>query len=182
MGHMDDDDLSAEEFDRRMDAGTPVDVIVALTDYAVADAAGKLNIVGGGWQVTGIQTQSGQTGPMALVLMIDLPPKFYGEEFAIEFALYDEAENLVQMPSPTGGMIPLRVGQAVTAEKPAVPGQYVPDKALWSRTVLISNFPNGLPLPAGGSYTWKLRIDGDNEHVWAVGFHVVGAAPGPVMG
>lgn len=153
-----------------------------LADYAVADTAGKLNIIGGGWQMSGLQAQTGQTGAMALVIMIDLPPKFYDEEFSIDYALYDDADGLVQVPAPTGEMMALRVGQTAKAEIPATPGRYVPEKSLWSRTQLITNFPTGLPLPAGKSYTWKLRIDNDPEHEWAVTFHVVGAAPPPVVG
>ncbi|MEV4266391.1 hypothetical protein [Kribbella sp. NPDC049584] len=164
------------------DRASEARVNVLVADYAAADAAGKLNVVGGAWQVTGIQAESGLTGPVSLVVTIDLPPRFYGEEFTVEFALLDDAGNLVQVPGPTGGMIPLRIGQSVVAEKPAIPGQYVPEKTLWSRTQAISTFPNGLPLRAGAAYTWSVRIDGDDAHVWKTGFYVVGAPPGPVIG
>lgn len=158
-------------------------VSVLLADYAAADTGGKLNIVGGGWQMTGLQADSGQTGPMALVITVDLPPEHYGEEFIVEYALYDELDQLVQVPGPTGNPIPLRIGQTVVAETPASPpGQYLPEKSLWSRANFITNLPNGLALPAGKSYTWRVRIDGDESRMWATGFHVVGAKPGPVIG
>lgn len=46
-----------------------------IADYAAVDAAGKLNIIGGGVSVLGYVQQAGSTSPFALVVSISVPPK-----------------------------------------------------------------------------------------------------------
>ena len=77
---------------------------------------------------------------------------------------------------------PLRIGQSIVAEAPVFPGQFVPKNALWAHTQFTVNFPGGLPLMAGATYTWRVRLDGDDSHVWATTFHVAGNPPPPVIG
>lgn len=149
-----------------------------IGDYANADSVGKLNLLGGGWQVTGL-TASGLTGPMALVAAIEVPPKYAGTEFPVSLTLLDEAGEPVKVPT-MGGLEALRIAQLVKAEIPNVPGLLLYGK-VWSRVQVILNFASGLPLPAGHAYTWKLDIGGVENPQWSANFYVA-APPQPVMG
>jgi hypothetical protein len=162
-----------------MSIGDEARACLLLGDYANADSAGKLNLLGGGWKVTGL-TPSGLSGPQALVAAIEVPPNYAGTEFAVSLTLLDEAGEPVKVPTPTGGMDPLRIAQLVKAEIPNVPGVLLHGK-VWSRVQVILNFSNGLPLQAGHAYTWKLEIEGVENSQWAASFYV-GAPPETVVG
>ena len=162
-----------------MGVGEKARACLILADFANADAASKLNLIGGGWQVTGLMP-SGLTGPQALVAMIEVPPNLAGTEFPLSITLLDEGGAQVMMPTPTGGQEALRIAQLAKAEIPNVPGVLLHGK-VWSRVQVILNFSNGLPLQAGQSYTWSLEIDGTHDPQWAVSFFVA-APPRPVVG
>lgn len=150
-----------------------------LADFANLDTAGKLNILGGGWQIAPIQP-TGMTPPHALVVSITLPPKFYDSEFAVTLTLRDESGRPVQSPGPVGQLQALRVQQVVKAERPVMPGVVTMDKP-WASAKFTLNFVNGLPLLPNQAYTWDLEIEGTANPGWAANFFV--AAPsGPVIG
>lgn len=157
-------------------------VSIVLADYAQNDSSNKISILGAGWQVTSLQPATGATGAQAVVVLIDVDPAHYEEQFAVEVTLHDEANGVVHAPGPTGEPTALRISQIVKAEKPSTPGHFVPPKALWARVQMILNFPGGLVIPAGQSYTWRVRIDGDDSRTWNLTFHVAGPAPGAVIG
>lgn len=162
-----------------MSVGEEARACLILADFANADAAQKLNLLGGGWQVTGLMP-SGMTGPQALVAMIEVPPKFAGTEFPISLTLLDESGSTVKVPTPTGGQEALRVAQIAKAEVPNVPGVLLHGK-VWSRVQVILNFPNGLPVQSAQAYTWSLEIDGHHNPQWRANFYVA-APPQPVVG
>jgi Family of unknown function (DUF6941) len=162
-----------------MSVGKEARACIILADYANADTGNKLNLLGGGWQVTRL-TQTGLTGPQALVALIEVPPQYAGTEFAMSLTLQDEADEQVKVPTPTGSVEALRIAQIVKAEVPNVPGALLHGK-VWSRVQVILNFANGLPLRAGESYTWKLEIEGTHNEQWRASF-MVAAVPQPVMG
>lgn len=155
-----------------MSIGEEARACLILADYANADAAQKLNLLGGGWQVTGLMP-SGLTGPQAVIAMIEVPPKFGGTEFPVSLSLVDESGAPVMMPTPTGGQEQLRIAQMVKAEVPNVPGVLLQGK-VWSRVQVILNFQTGLPLRPGQGYTWTMEIDGTTNPQWQVGFMVAG--------
>jgi hypothetical protein len=158
-----------------------------LADYAVIDAAGKLNVVGGGVTGVGQNPNTGLTLPFALYVSVTVPPGLYDKQCSVEIALEDAAGKLVNVPGPAPDMPtqPLRVGQAVTLEGPRfnfpqqvnVPRRYLPARAQW-----VMSFATGLPLAAGQGYTWRVRIDGETRDDWVEKFVVFGPAPGPVIG
>jgi len=162
-----------------MSIGEEARACIILGDYANADAAGKLNLLGGGWQVTRL-TQAGLTGPLALVALIEVPPQYAGTEFAVSLTLLGEAGEQVKVPTPTGSYDALRIAQLVKAEIPNVPGVLLHGK-VWSRVQVILNFANGLPLQAGQAYSWKLDIEGSDNDQWRANFMVAGL-PQPVIG
>jgi hypothetical protein len=157
-------------------------VALVLADYAVADAVGKLNIIGGGWQVTALDPSSGMTTANSIVVSLDISPEHYNEDFSLELTLYDSASQIVSAPGPMGQATPLRISQVIKAEEPKVPGVIIPKKALWSHSQFIANFPGGLPLTAGETYTWSVRLDADDSRSWGTTFYVAGPLPRPVIG
>jgi hypothetical protein len=157
-------------------------VALVLADYAQNDTSNKAYILGAGWQVTSLQPTTGQTAAQAVVVIIDVNPEHYDEQFAVEVTLHDDANEVVQTPGPTGEPTALRVSQVLKAEKPSTPGHFVPPKALWARVQVTLNFPAGLPIQAGRSYTWRVRIDGDDSRTWDASFHVAGPPPSTVIG
>lgn len=150
-----------------------------LGDYANADSAGKVNILGAGWQVAPLQP-TGFTPPHALAALIAAPPRYYDQEFAVTITLRDEAGQPVQVPGPIGEPQTLRVQQILKAERPAAPGMLTMDKP-WAQAKVMVNFLNGLPLQGSHLYTWDLEIEGTPNPAWAVSFFVAGPAS-PVIG
>jgi hypothetical protein len=160
-------------------------VQVLLADYAVADPQGKLNIVGGSLTGVGQNASTGLTLPFALVVILTVPPDFYNEDCSLEILLEDSVGNLVLVPPPAPGMPeqPIRIGQAITLEEPRFgAGVIAPRRWLPARFQLVAAFNPGLPLTAGQSYRWRVRVDDETRDHWTERFVVFAAAAGPVLG
>jgi hypothetical protein len=155
-------------------------VKVLLADFANQDAVGKVNLIGANWSITGIQPP-GMTPPQTLVVLVDVPSRFHGEDFALSMTLFDDAGDPVDVPGPTGEMQPLRVQQLVRAERPVIPGANVPPDAPGSVQVIL-NFGGGIPLSSGRTYYWRVEIDTNTNPQWETSFYVVGPPPAPVVG
>ncbi|EYR65026.1 hypothetical protein N866_18830 [Actinotalea ferrariae CF5-4] len=158
-------------------------VSLFVADYAAPDAIQKLNIIGAGWAVTGVNPETGLTAPHAVVAFIDVPPDHYGEDFAFTLTLRGPDGQPVRVPGPTGQVEPLRIAQTLRAEEPQFPPEVnVPRRTVWSHTQVALNMSNGIPVQVGSLYTWTLDIDGNTRPAWAVSFYVPGPRPGPVFG
>lgn len=158
-------------------------VAIFLADYAGNDAANKVNALGAGWSLTGLNPATGLTAAWSVVAMVDVPPKFYNDDFAIALTLRDPTGRAVEIPGVTGTPQTVQVAQNVHVDEPSFPpGTYVPRGIAWSHLQLIMNFGNGLPLAPGHLYTWTLEIDGVRRDQWATSFFVVGPPPPPVFG
>jgi hypothetical protein len=169
-------------------------VTLVLADYANTDASGKVNLIGGGWQITNIMP-NGMTGPQYLLTLIDVPARHLGEEFATGWSLFDEKTgSVVRMPAaPPGQVVPpgpsglgaptqaLRVQQLVKAEKPSIPNLHLPPD-FQGRIQTILAFPEGLPLSPNGQFSWRLEVDGTHLKHWRVTFITAGPPPPPVIG
>lgn len=156
-------------------------VRLLIADYASVDAAGKLNVIGGGIAALGFLPNVGQTSPFALVVWITVPPEHYNADCAVEIVLEDSAGNPVSLPGPVGEAQVVRVGQAVRFEEPKLlPG--VPRYTLRSRTQWVLAFSTGLPLPVGQRYVWRAKIDHQTRDDWTEEFVLPGLTPGPVLG
>ncbi|MGW1361467.1 hypothetical protein ACWCQP_29095 [Streptomyces chartreusis] len=163
-----------------MSIAEDVRALILLSDYANADAAGKANILGAGWQVTGL-LPSGFTAPQTLVVLISVPPRYYGQEFAIALTLCDETGQAVQLPGPAGNLQAMRIQQIVKGDRPNLPGVLTHDK-VWGHAKALVNLPNGLPLQGSHSYEWRLEIEGSTNPQWSTSFYVAGPPSGPVVG
>lgn len=157
-------------------------VAVILADYALADPVGKVNILGAGWAVTGVNPQTGTIPPHTLIVLLDFPPELYGEDFSISIALRDAVGEPVQLPGPAGAPQPMRIAQILRVEEPSFPGANIPRDTVWAHAQTTFNLSNGLPLPANQLYTWTVEIDGNRKPEWAVSFFVAGPPPPPVIG
>jgi hypothetical protein len=160
--------------------GDAARVSVLLADYALTDAINKVNVLGAGWAVTGLEPQTGMTAPQCLVVLIDVPPAHYGESFTVGIQLRDSSGGLVEMPGPAGQLQPLRIAQISRVEEPTVPG--VPRGILWAHSNFVFSLVNGLPLRPDEMYTWHVEIDGEERSHWAASFFVAAPVPPPVVG
>lgn len=165
---------------------TPFDdaiVSVFLADYIGVDASGKLNILGQGFQITGLQP-SGTTAPQFVATTIDFPARYAGSSASISLELIDVTDqSVVKVPSPAGGAPEaLRAAQLVQLQRSnvAVPGFVVPE--IPCRAQIVMGFPNGLPLIPGKQYEWRVSVDGKRRKGWVARFSVLAPAPPPVVG
>jgi hypothetical protein len=158
-------------------------VSLMIADYAVVDAAGKLNIIGGGVSTLGYVANVGLTAPFALIAAVSVPPGHYNAECSLEIILEDASGAPVALPGPSGEAQVMRIGQAVRFDEPrSQPGVIVPRHVLPSRQQWVLAFNTGLPLPLGQKYAWRVKIDTETRHEWAEPFFVPGHAAGPVLG
>jgi hypothetical protein len=147
-----------------------------LGDHAAVDAAGKVNFLGAGWTITQI-VQTGLTAPHSVLVMIDVPSKFYGDSVPVSLSLLDDTRQPVEPP----GNPPIRMAQLAKIERPQMQGVALPQD-LPARIQILMGFPMGLPLERGRKYTWQLEIDSTTKPDWETWFYVVGPPPQPVIG
>jgi hypothetical protein len=150
-----------------------------LADYVATDAGGKIYVAGGAITVFPRQP-TGLTLPMALAVLVTVPPAFYGAEAAVEILLEREDGTLVEVGDPPQAM---RIGQAVRFDEPQVTN--FQRGRMPARVQFIYSFNNGLPLESGSLYRWRVRIDHESPDDWTEAFAVVGPPPpppGPVFG
>ena len=159
-------------------------VRIILADYAIVDAAGKLNIVGGGITIIGVNVSTGLTAPHAVAVLVTFDPVFLGESPAVEMSLESEHGELVSLPSAGGVGTPqaIRVGLSDHLKAPTLPGALVPPDATRPSVHTVLNFNNGLPLAPGQKYRWRVKVDHTTRDEWTETFFIPTLAPGPVVG
>lgn len=157
------------------------EVNAIIADYAAADAIGKLNVVGGGINLIG-QQPSGATAPFTVLIMVGVPSRFAGQEYALTVDLMNETMGRpVSVPSEDGPPQALRAQQVVTVPPLQVPPGFKPPKDAYVYHNVAMGFPNGIPLPAGNTYDFRVQIDG-NVLNRVIRFHILAADTGPVFG
>jgi len=158
-------------------------VTVFVADHIAIDAAQKITALGAGFLLTGLDPQTGLSAPQHVAVLIDVPAKYVGQQFALSLELRDETVGqLVQVPMPpTGQLDALRVQQIVPVNPPQVVGAVLPDGTPIRSQVMLG-FPTGLPLIASHRYVWRVEIDGQHCPGWKAVFSVLGPPPGPVFG
>ena len=157
-------------------------VRLTLADYVAADQAGKVNMIGGGVSVVPrVSDQKDSAGlPLSnttafgLVATLAVGPELYGAECSVTLTLEDSQGDPVPVPGPDGRAAePLDItNQVVFAEPQFAPPLSVPQRTLRSRAQWILMFPNGVPLPIGARYVWRLSIDGKTRDDWTEEFYV----------
>lgn len=157
-------------------------ITVVLADFALSDAAGKINIVGGGVRIVGFSPDQGLTARVSLAVIVELPAHTLPAEFSLEVTLLSNGE-VATVPGPTGPQ-PLRMAQTVQLER--LPAEQFPVPLVRDHIgrnhQLVMDFGGGLPLSPNGVYEWQVRIDGDDAYAVRYPFAVAGPPPGLVIG
>lgn len=150
---------------------------IMMCDFANADSAGKLNIIGGGVTVVGYDPLQGITTRFVVVVRVSIPSELTPLDVPVELALRDAADDVVSLGSPPQA---IRMAQITKFERPNVPGFPTLPPALASHSQMVVDF-QGLPLTPGAVYSWVVRIDGDEDRVQRYNFVVLGGPPQVVM-
>jgi hypothetical protein len=129
----------------------------------LADAAqvaeGKLNILGGGWDVCG----PGPT-PMAVAVILEVPPSQARRKHTWSIVLVDQDGKPALLPAEGQKSTVALHGEIQRIQSPkSVP----PDRPV-SLRFAINIAP--LPLEPGTSYAWQLSIDNKTRKDWQVSF------------
>jgi hypothetical protein len=148
-----------------------------MADFVNDDGRGRLNIIGGGINLLGLQP-TGLSSGFFILGKVDIPAKICPVEATIELALLGQDNQVIQLP---GMDRKIRLAQIVTFDRPSVGSGIVPP-GLRAGHQMIVNFSTGLPLESGPSFKWSLRVDGDDDRAKVLDFVVVRPPMPPVVG
>lgn len=155
-----------------MNSGTASGTVL-IADFVNVDAAGKVNIVGGGIQFLGGDPETGMTAPFAVYVNITVSiPVFEGTSAAVEVLLVDTDGQPITVPSPEGENT-MRFSQDVNFRPVSGPNDQQPPIGFPGSSNIVLNFPGGLPLPTGATYEWAVMLDG--SRIAATTFFVPGS-------
>lgn len=134
-----------------------VQVSVMLADFAQV-AEGKLNVIGGGWSVTGPDPC-----PFALAGLFEVPWHMTNRQHEFRFELIDADGNAVTVETPEG------------EREVSFDGSFEVGRPLGLRPGGTQRVPfalNGgvLPLEPGMHYEWRLAVNGRTHQDWRVAF------------
>jgi hypothetical protein len=132
-------------------------VTLILADYAQA-AEGKLNIIGGGWTITGPIPS-----PSAIGLIVDVPWDQANTKHRFLIELLDSDGQPVMVDTPEGER-PLQIGGEFEVGRP--PG--IKRGTPLSFTTAFNLPPQ--PLEPGSRFEWKLAINGETRDDWRLPF------------
>ncbi|MGA2926314.1 MAG: hypothetical protein ABSG43_10020 [Solirubrobacteraceae bacterium] len=133
-------------------------VTMLLCDYAQA-ADGKLNIIGGGWSLTGPRPT-----PFGIAVLFQVPWDQANARHSFRLELLDADGQPVSFPGPDDRP------QAV-----AVEGSFETGRPAGLRPGAPLDFPfamnyGPLPLAPGQRFEWRLTVDGHSEDDWRLAF------------
>lgn len=155
-----------------MTIGHDARAVFLVADDAAADETGVVQAVGIGRRVFRAG-QNGQTPPLTLVALIDLPARHAGSDFGVAVELRDPAGGVVEVPDLNGAPGPFRIEQTVRAEVGSLDGADLPEE-LGARVQFLLGVPAGVPLTPGRTYRWVLEVDGRHDDAWSVPMYVAG--------
>ncbi len=132
-------------------------VTLMLADAAqVAD--GKLNVLGGGWCVTGPTPI-----PFALAGIIEVPWGQTNRNHVFRFELIDLDGNPVVVQGPEGTAPIVIEGGFEVGRPPGVrSGSYQP--------IPFALNSGPIPLPPNSHFEWRFSIDGETQEDWRLAF------------
>ncbi|MDJ0317316.1 DUF6941 family protein [Arthrobacter antibioticus] len=133
---------------------------ILIADFVNIDAAGKVNIIGGGVQFLGFDPDTGITAPFSLFANVTVSlPSLDDVTATVEVALIDADGQPVTVPSQDG-QAPLQFTQTVDFAHTINPEIQAPPMGFPGSSNVVLNFPSGLPLPVGTTYEWVVLMDG----------------------
>ena len=139
---------------------SPFAATLILCDAAIVDAAGKISMLGAGWDMTG-----SPTAPQAVAVLIKVPWDRTNQRFRVRLQLTDPDGKPIELTGPN--QQPSAVGTEAEMEAGRPPG--IPHGVPIRSALALSIGP--LPLPPG-RYDWRLTIG--EETVASEGFTVLG--------
>jgi hypothetical protein len=143
-----------------------VKVTLLLADYAQV-SEGKLNIIGGGWSVTGPLPASS-----AIAAKIEVPWDQANKRHHVVLELKDEDGEPVVLPASNGDPKPVRVDADLEVGRPPGLAAGTPLDAPMAVNI------GALPLIPGKRYTWELSINDETHEDWQASFSVRAFLPG----
>ncbi|HYV16251.1 MAG TPA: hypothetical protein VE972_09525 [Conexibacter sp.] len=134
-----------------------VHVNVMLADFAqVAD--GKLNVIGGGWSVTGPEPC-----PFALAGLFEVPWQMTNRQHEFRFELIDADGNAVTVETPEGEHDVSFEGAFEVGRPPGL-------RVGGAQRVPFALNAGALPLQPGMHYEWRLTLNGRSHDEWRLPF------------
>ena len=131
-------------------------VTMTLADFARVTPDGKLDILGGGWSVTGPEPC-----PSAIALTIEVPWAQTGLGHHIELVLVDDKGKVA---TDSNGDPLARIDGTFQAPRP--PGVLLGTPATGNVALCLPP----LPLDPGSRFTWRLAVDGRTSPEWELSF------------
>ncbi|MET4002800.1 hypothetical protein ABIB48_001518 [Arthrobacter sp. UYCu511] len=133
---------------------------IIIADFVNIDAAGKVNIIGGGIQFLGFDPDTGMSAPFSLFVSVTVSiPAFDSTQAVVEVALVDTDGRPVSVPASEGPNV-LHFKQQVDFRHTMAPNMQPPPMGFPGCSNVVLNFPGGLPLPTGSAYEWVVMLDG----------------------
>ncbi len=132
-------------------------VTMLLADYAQV-AEGKLNLIGGGWSITGPEPS-----PFAIAVLFDIPWDRTNEKHRFRLELVDLDGEPVMTETPEGSQ-PLFVEGEFEVGRPAG------IKRGTSLPVPVALNLGPQQFPGGGRYEWRLEVNGETDEDWRLPF------------
>jgi hypothetical protein len=148
-------------------------VRILLADYVAIDGSSKkVQVVGGGITILGVNSRTGLSAPFGVLVVIEAPSSLYGAEFSADVTIEDAAGGAVILLLGEGPGEPVQIKQTIKLDAPPLQAPDDPKDFLTARTMLALMFPVGLPLAPGAGYRVRLKIDGETRSEWTDGFIV----------
>jgi hypothetical protein len=141
-------------------------VTMLLADYAQV-AEGKLNVIGGGWNVTGPTP-----APSSIAILIEVPWDRSNERHSFHLELVDADGHPVMATDPQGQSVPVQLGGMFEVGRP--PG--IKRGTPLTFPLAINLGPQ--PVPPGGRFEWRLTINGESDEDWRLAFSTRPEEPG----
>lgn len=161
------------------DASDQIEASITVGDFVNVDAANKVNVIGGGIRVIGLNSESGLSAPIGLFVQLASPLPTEGDGPAVELVLTTATGAIVKIGQGPQSQA-VRIAQTVEFGYASPASVVIPRGALPASAQIVLNFPTGLPLRAGYSYQWRLQIDHEVKATYS--FFVAGNQPPPVFG
>lgn len=132
---------------------------ILIADFVNVDAAGKVNIIGGGIQFLGFDLESGLSAPFAVFVNVTVNiPQFEDTSASVEVLLVDTDGQPVTITGPDGTNT-MRFTQDVDFRPANAAHLQEPPMGFPGNSNIVLNFPSGLPLHVGATYEWIVLMD-----------------------
>lgn len=133
---------------------------ILIADFVNIDAAGKVNIIGGGIQFMGFDDSTGLTAPFSLFVSVTVSlPALDDTQATVEVMLVDTDGRPVAVNGPDGSNS-LQFKQDVDFRHSIAANVQQPPIGFPGCSNVVLNFPGGLPLTHGSTYEWVVFLDG----------------------